>query len=211
MSQKELRVSKDIYDALVKSLVRHAPGDRVRAADVLSMVRSMVLKPDPITPQRIGALQMRNMFGATHSNILYYDCDGHKFNRDVYLGYDVPDGLAVGALATEFKQILASQPLYQGRELVAVAVMPAERWNTAKGVPVDLSDVQFDSMSKAIVGTIVSRDTATGKIVAPQIWMGGNRYLWRSKIAQQGVSDFIGTLVANRKTMWELLRRVHTK
>lgn len=155
--------------------------------------------------------KMRNLFGASYENIVYFNFDTESWNRSRYLGFTIGNQAVDARDAMEMKRVLEQKPEMQQLEVVASVTMatPDSEYpgtgNIAKN--------PIYKRSANIVGTLILRDKTTGKIlpVAP-CWVGVEDYKKMSIAAFYG-SDGLAYKLASDGVLCdrfvsELMRQV---
>lgn len=143
-----------------------------------------------ITPEKLNDSKMRKLFGTNHNGILYYNFDLNKWNRDNLMGYKIASIDATTNATKSMKTALENEAFFSDYELIAVVTMPTDTktysdWGGRVNNPV------YASHGTAMVGTIVIRERATGKIMpVPQTWIGIDKYGTIARAAANGALIF---------------------
>ena len=171
-------------------------------------------KPEnkPVSEKEIlTASKMRNLFGASYENIVYYNFDTDVWNRSKYLGFTIGDQNIDARNAVDMKRMVEMEPEMQDLEVVASVTMSTTDAEYPGSGNI-ASKVKY-KRARNIVGTLVLRDKITGKIlpVAP-CWLGVEDYSKISVAAFYGADGLAYKLANNgqlrRMFISELARQV---
>lgn len=151
-----------------------------------------------ITKETLETSKMKDLFGANYTKILYFDFDNNQWNRSDYLGFSTGNQSTDTVQANKFRNTLQPRLSKFGFEIVAtitMAVSDSEYPGTNK------STTNTPSYKRAnnIIGTVILRDKATGKILKPNTWMGINKYQMMSTAAFFGANDFMYRICINKQ------------
>lgn len=155
--------------------------------------------------------KMRDLFGASYENIVYFNFDTECWNRSKYLGFTIGDQTIDARNAMEMKRMVEMEPEMQDLEVVASVTMSTTNAEYPGNGNV-ASAVKY-KRDRNIVGTLVLRDKTTGKIlpVVP-CWLGVENYSKVSVAAFYGADGLAYKLANNgqlrRTFISELARRV---
>ena len=134
--------------------------------------------------------KMKNLFGASYKDIVYFNFDTGTWNRPNYLGFSMGNQKIDTEHAMEMKRLVETESEMQALEVVA---------SVTKSVP----DAQYPGNGRVtpyaqykracnIVGTLVLRDRTTGKILSvPACWLGVEAYPKMSVAAFYGADGFV--------------------
>lgn len=155
--------------------------------------------------------KMRDLFGASYENIVYFNFDTECWNRSKYLGFTIGDQTIDARNAMEMKRMVEMEPEMQDLEVVASVTMSTTNAEYPGNGNV-ASAVKY-KRDRNIVGTLVLRDKTTGKIlpVVP-CWLGVENYSKMSVAAFYGADGLAYKLANNgqlrRTFISELARQV---
>lgn len=145
------------------------------------------------------ASKMRNLFGTSYENIVYFNFDTETWNRSKYLGFTMGNQSIDARDAMEMKHMVEKEPEMQNLEVVAsVTMSTADAEYPGNG---NVASAVKYKRDHNIVGTLVLRDKTTGKIlpVAP-CWLGVEDYAKMSVAAFYG-ADGLAYKLANNGRM----------
>lgn len=155
--------------------------------------------------------KMRDLFGASYENIVYFNFDTECWNRSKYLGFTIGDQTIDARNAMEMKRMVEMEPEMQDLEVVASVTMSTTNAEYPGNGNV-ASAVKY-KRDRNIVGTLVLRDKTTGKILPVVLcWLGVENYSKMSVAAFYGADGLAYKLANNgqlrRTFISELARRV---
>lgn len=155
--------------------------------------------------------KMKNLFGASYENIVYFNFDTECWNRSRYLGFTMGDQSVDARNAMEMKQMVEKEPEMQGLEVVASVTMSTpdcEYPGTG-----NIAGKPTYKRARNIVGTLILRDKVSGKILPPApCWLGVDDYVKVSVAAFYGADGLVYKLANNgqlrNKFISELTRQI---
>ncbi len=116
--------------------------------------------------------KMRELFGTNYEGLMYYNFDSGKWNCERFYGYCVPYQEETEKMAKNLKKMLEETPQFKNWDVVA-CVTTLIRDKYFSGMAQKVNRPRFNKKGKSVVGTIVCRDKATGKIMpVPVDWSG---------------------------------------
>ena len=119
--------------------------------------------------------KMKSLFGANYKNIVSFNFDAGAWNRSSYLGFSIGNQNIDTRDAIEMRRMLELDERVKNFEIVATVTMsvPDELYPGTHNVG---RDVKY-KRARNIVGTVVLRNKATGKILKPNnTWFGVEKY-----------------------------------
>lgn len=125
--------------------------------------------------ERLTDVKMQELFGANYRGIIYYNFDKQSTFSSGYSGaLDAADHI-IPTYVHSCRVVLEREPLFADREIVATVVMSTAQ---QKPAPASVQGREFINpvhapQGSVVVGTLVTRDCATGKInPVPTSWLG---------------------------------------
>ena len=153
------------------------------------------IKSEPGAKEILSQGKMKDLFGESYKNIVYFNYDTGVWNRPHYLGYSIGDQRVDTRDAMEMRRMIELEPQMQGYELVASVTMATDDENYP-GTGRITHEPQY-KRARNIIGTLILRDKKSGKIlpVAP-CWLGVESYPKMSIAAFYG-ADGLAYKLAN--------------
>lgn len=153
------------------------------------------IKSEPGVKEMLTQDKMKDLFGESYKNIVYFNYDTGVWNRPNYLGFSIGDQRVDTRDAMEMRRMIELEPQMQKYELAASVTMATgdEEYPGTNRV----AKIPQYKRARNIVGTLILRDKKTGKIlpVVP-CWLGVESYPKMSIAAFYG-ADGLAYKLAN--------------
>ncbi len=155
--------------------------------------------------------KMKSLFGEMYRNVVCFNFDSQCWNRPTYMGFSMGNQNIDTRNALDMKRLIENEPNMQGMEVVASVTM-ATADDQYPGDGLVTPCVKYKRSSN-IVGTLLLRDKATGRILPVQpCWLGVEAYPKMSVAAFFGADGMAYKLANNGllrgKFVSELMRQV---
>ncbi len=142
--------------------------------------------------------KMKSLFGAEYKNIVYFNFDLGKWNRNNYLGFSMGNQNIDTNNAIEMRRVLELDGRLASFEVVAAVTMSVPD-TVYPGNQNVVREVKY-KRARNIVATVVLRDKNTGKIINnKRIWFGVDQYQKISIAAFYGADAFVYQIAQNAK------------
>lgn len=154
--------------------------------------------------------KMQELFGGLYKNIWYYDIEADKWNRHEYFKLTGGSYFFAENDMQQVKRIVQSQKEFENFEVLAPVVMSvSEKDYPGNGGIVQR--VKYKSYSPYLVGTIVKRDRASGKIMrVPDKWVGVCEFADAYSLSQNGMRLMVEQIL-DKDYLLKALMSIHGK
>lgn len=149
-----------------------------------------------VQKERLTSDKMKDLFGTSYKDIVYFNFDTGTWNRPNYLGFTVGNQKIDTKDALEMRRMCELEPQMQALEVVASVTMATSDEDYPGTERIAKEPVY--KRSRNIVGTLLLRDKVTGRILAPaSCWLGVEAYPKMSIAAFYGADGLAYKLANN--------------
>lgn len=193
--KKVYKLSEENYKQLLAVL--HKFGNNKNAINLLNSADVVIVK-DKKTKKNIQSLdsqkevltdrKMKEIFGENYQGLVFYNYDYEKWNVKNPLDSSLKNKTYALNL---IKRVMDEKMQNMQMELVAIITMPVADSNYV-GWGKSLQNLKYDASGHVLVGTLLWRDTNTGKLLGfADNWQQGELFLCERNSKEDAINRFV--------------------